>query len=122
LKSVLDNAVQIVNIIKARPLNSRLFKLLCSDIDSEYESQIFHTEVCWLSCGKVLMRVFELSEEIVIFLSEKETSLANYFSDASWLQQLMYLADVFNKLNEFNRSMQDRSITMLTTEDKVASV
>jgi hypothetical protein len=36
LKSVLDNAVQIVNFIKERPLYSRLFKLLCNDIGSEY--------------------------------------------------------------------------------------
>jgi hypothetical protein len=122
LKSVLDNAVEIVNFIKERPLNSRLFKLLCNDMGSEYETLIFQTEVRWLSPGKVLMRVFQLSEEIAIFLSEKETSLANYFSDVSWLQQLAYLADVFNKLNEFNLSMQGRSITVLTAEDKVASM
>jgi hypothetical protein len=39
----------------------------------EYETLIFHTAVCWLSPGKVLMRVFQLSEEITISLSEKET-------------------------------------------------
>jgi hypothetical protein len=83
---------------------------------------IFHTEVQWLSRGRVLMRVLQLTEEIAIFLSEKETSLANYFSDVSWLQQLAYLADVFNKLNEFNLSMQGHSITVLTAEDKVASM
>jgi hypothetical protein len=86
LKSVLDKAVQIVNFIKARPLSSRLFKLLCNDMGSEYETLISHTEVRWLSHSKVLMKVFQLSEEIAIFLSEKETSKANYFSDVSWLQ------------------------------------
>jgi hypothetical protein len=29
-------------------------------------------------------------------LSEKETSLANYFSEVSWLQKLAYLADVLS--------------------------
>jgi hypothetical protein len=72
LKSVLDNAVQIVNFIKARPLNSRLFKLLCNYMGSEYEILIFHTEVRWLSRGKVLMRVFQLSGEIVIFFCLKK--------------------------------------------------
>jgi hypothetical protein len=42
---------------------------------SEYETLIFHTEVRWLSRGKVMMRVFLLSEEC-FFLSEKETLLA----------------------------------------------
>jgi hypothetical protein len=68
------------------------------------------------------MRVLQLSEEIAIYWPEKETSFINYFSDVSWLQQLAYLADVFNKLNEFNLSMQGRSITVFTAEDKVASM
>jgi hypothetical protein len=55
-------------------------------------------------------------------LTEKETSLANYFSDVSWLLQLAYIADVFNKLNDFNLSMQGRSITVLTAEGNVASM
>jgi hypothetical protein len=38
------------------------------------------------------------------------------------LQQLAYLADIFNKLNEFNLSVQGRSITMLTAEDEVVAV
>jgi hypothetical protein len=61
-------------------------------------------------------------KKLRFFLSEKETSLANYFSDVSWLQQLAYLAGVFSKLNEFNLSMQGRSITVLTAEDEVASM
>jgi hypothetical protein len=61
-------------------------------------------------------------KKLQLLCLEKETSLANYFSDVSWLQQLAYLADVFNKLNEFNLSIQDRSITVLTAEDKVASM
>jgi hypothetical protein len=93
-KSVLDNAVQIVNFIKARPLNYRLRKLLCNDMGSEYETLIFHTEDCWLSRGKFWWCIPTEWRNCSFFLSEKETSLANYFSDVSWLQQLAYLADV----------------------------
>jgi hypothetical protein len=38
--------------------------------------------------GKVLMTVFQLSEETAIFFSKKEIPLAKYFSYVSWLQQL----------------------------------
>jgi hypothetical protein len=31
----------------------------------------------------------------------------------SWLQQLAFLVDILNKLNEFNVSMQGRSRTVL---------
>jgi hypothetical protein len=72
LKSVLDNAVQIVNFIKARLINPKLFKLLCNDMSSEYETPIFYTEVRWLSRGKFLMSVFQLSEEIAIFYLKKK--------------------------------------------------
>jgi hypothetical protein len=37
LKCVLDNAGQILNFTKARPLNYRLFKYLCHGMGSEYE-------------------------------------------------------------------------------------
>jgi hypothetical protein len=46
----------------------------------------------------------------------------HHFSDVSWLQQLAYLADMFNKLKEFSLSMQGRSMAVLTAEDKVASI
>lgn len=62
LKSVLDNAVQIVNFIKARHLNSRHFKLFCNGTGNEYETLIFHTIFRWLSRGKLLIRVLQLIE------------------------------------------------------------
>jgi len=38
------------------------------------------------------------------------------------LQQLAFLVDIFNKLNELRMSTQGRSITVLTADDKVAAV
>jgi hypothetical protein len=71
-------------------------------VGSEYETSVFHTEVRCLSLGKILMSVFQPSEETAFFLSEKETSLASCFSDVSWSQQLTYFADIFSNLVEFN--------------------
>jgi hypothetical protein len=67
-KSVLDDAVQIVYFIIARPSNSRLFKLLCNEMSSEFETLTFCTKVCWLSHDKVLMRVFQLRKETAFFV------------------------------------------------------
>jgi len=39
-----------------------------------------------------------------------------------WLQQLAFLVDIFNKLNELRLSMQGRSIAVLTADNKVAAV
>lgn len=72
LKTVLDEAVKIVNSIKGKALNSRLFKVLCEEMGSEHTKLLFHTEVRWLSRGKVLSRLFELRDEVKLFLHQAE--------------------------------------------------
>ena len=37
-------AFKVVNFIKARALNSRLFKQLCVDMDSEHQALLFLAE------------------------------------------------------------------------------
>lgn len=74
--------------------------MLCNDTGNKYVALILHIEFRWLSRAKVLLTVFQLNEELSIFLSEIEIPLASYFSDVSWLQQLACLGDIFNKLKE----------------------
>jgi len=121
-KLVLDQAVQIINLIKARALNSRLFRVICNDMGSKFENLLFHTEVRWLSRGNALVRLFQMREEVLEFFSGKESSLAECISDIAWLHQLAYLADIFSKLNDLSMSMQGRGVTVLTTTDKIAAM
>ena len=55
LKDVMDT---IVKEVKARPLNSRVFSALCNDLGSDHVTLLQHTEVSWLSRGKVLTCFF----------------------------------------------------------------
>jgi len=59
-KKALDEVVKIINFIKSRPLQNRLFKILCEGMGSVHTSLLLHTEVRWLSRGKILTRIFEL--------------------------------------------------------------
>ena len=68
LKTVLDESVKIVYTINSQALKTRLFKALCEEMCSEQTKLIFHTEVCWLSRGKVLYRLFKLQDEVKLFL------------------------------------------------------
>jgi hypothetical protein len=52
MKTVLDEAVKIVNFIKVRPLNSRLFSALYNEIGSDHEHLL----------------LFELRDEVRLFL------------------------------------------------------
>ncbi|GBN37523.1 SCAN domain-containing protein 3 [Araneus ventricosus] len=66
LKNTLDDTVKIVNLIKARPKNSRLFGVLCHEMVSEHKQLLLHCEVRWLSRGKVMSRLFELLDELMV--------------------------------------------------------
>ncbi|XP_058867560.1 general transcription factor II-I repeat domain-containing protein 2-like [Acipenser ruthenus] len=63
---VVHTAVKIVNYIRARGLNHRQFISLLEDTDAEHQDLLYHTNVRWLSLGKVLQRVWELRDEINI--------------------------------------------------------
>ena len=106
LKNELTNAVKIVNAIRSRPLNSRLFQALCESMDSQHDHLLLHAEVRWLSRGRVLSRLFELREETKHFLREMNSPLAEFLLDEIWLCKLAYLADIFGRLNELNTSLQ----------------
>jgi hypothetical protein len=67
LKEVIDNALKIANFIKSRPTNSRIFQALCKEMGSLHNCLLTHTEVQWLSRGKVIVRLFELRAEIIVF-------------------------------------------------------
>ncbi|XP_064468935.1 protein FAM200A-like [Ornithodoros turicata] len=91
LKDVLAQAVKIVNFIKARPLNSRLFAGMCDEMGSEHKHLLLHTEVRWLSRGKVLARLYELRDEARIFLLNASSNLSELLLNPSWLASLAYL-------------------------------
>lgn len=114
LTDVLAQIVKIVNHIKSNALNSSLFKTLCSEMGSFYESLLLHTEVRWLSRGKCLQKVYELRHKIILFLNSKNSIYKDLFEDSKWIITLAYIADIFNLLNELNLlSMQDNFLTYL---------
>uniref|UniRef100_A0A8C7WYZ7 DUF4371 domain-containing protein n=1 Tax=Oryzias sinensis TaxID=183150 RepID=A0A8C7WYZ7_9TELE len=111
-------SVKIVNKIKAKPLNSRLFKAVCEEMGSEHTKLLFHTEVRWLSRGKVLTRLFELRDEVMLFLHHSD-ELYNRMHDFQWLAKLAYLADIFSILNTLNVALQGKTVTIFNVQDKI---
>jgi hypothetical protein len=79
------------SFVKGRPLNARLFAELCDEMGSDETQRLFHTEVRWLSRGKVLSRLFELRQELQNFLDET-SNLRDSIHDWKWLCKLAYIA------------------------------
>ena len=67
LRNLWSDSVTIINLIRARALNHRIFKKLCQEKGEKHEVLLYHTEVCWLSSGQVLKHLFELRNKISLF-------------------------------------------------------
>jgi len=102
---VLNKAIKIVNFIRARDLNHRKFKEFLSELNSQYSDIMFHTEVRWLSKGKVLERFFSLREEIKLFIHEQKGEFPEINSLEFWYK-LAFLADVTKSLNILQTNLQ----------------
>ena len=68
ISSVLIPVVKMVNIIRSHGLNHRQFRDMLKETDTESQDLPYYTAVRWLSCGKVLGRVFELRKHTLIRL------------------------------------------------------
>ena len=94
LKKVPDTSAKMVNFIKSRPLNSRLFEMLCKEAGAEHKTLLLHTEVCWLSRGKILRRIYELREEVVKFISANKSKIKSRVKDEMCWIKLTYLTEI----------------------------
>ena len=119
LQSALDVAIKMVNFVKKSALSTRLFSNLCKDMLADYTTLLYHTNVRWLSKGNMLSRVFQLREELAEFFVRQRHEFATYFNDPSFVERLAYLADIFEKLNTLNLSMQGSKTTIINLNDSL---
>ncbi|CAI6372393.1 unnamed protein product [Macrosiphum euphorbiae] len=123
LKSALDVAVQCVNFIKSRSLKTRLFKKLCEKMGSDQQNLLLHTEIRWLFRGKVLIRLYELRDEVKNFLKEHtKRNLFEWFHDVDWLiklaQQIFSTSLKLDKTWVTNLGLQGKKTSIFQANDK----
>ncbi|GBO26869.1 Zinc finger BED domain-containing protein 5 [Araneus ventricosus] len=120
-KSVLDEAVKIIKFIKSKPLQSRIFKAMCEDMGSLHTTLLLHTEVRWLSRGKMLVRIFELRMELMAYFIGHKFELSDRLNNMARLSTLTYHADTFGKLNELCLALQGKQVNILQAKDKLVA-
>lgn len=114
LQEVLESVIKTVSNVKTQALNTRLFKKQCKDMNADHEILLFYTAVRWLSKGNVINRVFEMKDEIKLFLDTQERKdLVVHFEDEALNKRVAYLADIFDQLNKLNLKFQGRETHVL---------
>uniref|UniRef100_A0A3Q3IES4 SPIN-DOC-like zinc-finger domain-containing protein n=1 Tax=Monopterus albus TaxID=43700 RepID=A0A3Q3IES4_MONAL len=88
LGEVMSLVIQVVNFIVARALNDRQFKTLLDEVGNNYPGLLLHSNVCWLSRGKVLSRFVACLSEIRTFLEIKDVKHPELAND-EWLEVLL---------------------------------
>lgn len=116
-KHVMDICFKIVNSIRGKSLQRRLFKL---QLDEKEPDLVLHTDVRWLSRSKFLQRFRGLMDEIIKFLEERGDDY-HQLHDLDWQCDLAFLADFTGKLSALNLELQGKNKTISEMISSVAA-
>ena len=68
---VMTPVVRIINSIRSKAKQHRMFKMLLDELSAEYGDLLLHTEIRWLSRGRILKRFLSLLSEVKEFMLSK---------------------------------------------------
>ncbi|KFD46874.1 hypothetical protein M513_12232 [Trichuris suis] len=101
----MSTVVSYINFVKSRGFNSPRFKVLLNGLDPEEGDLAYHCEVRRLSGGNMLMRLYELWDEIKQFMKIKGNPVKK-LNDSKWLCYLAFMMDITKYLSELNVKLQ----------------
>jgi hypothetical protein len=104
LRSVMDSVVAMVNYIKTRAVKTIILKVMCKEAGARHEKPVLHTNIRWLSKGKVLSEFNELRNELLKIFATEKPEFAALIKGETWCSKVAYLADIFGHLNSLNAS------------------
>ena len=99
ISHVMTLVVKLINSIRAKALQHRLFKALLDELDAAHGDLLLHAEVQG--------RFVDLLPEIKTFLSRRNEEHEE-LSDDTWLLDLGFLTDLTAKLNTLNNELQGK--------------
>ena len=87
--------MRAVNSIRARGLKHRQFRSFLEDIEADFTDGLYHTNVHWLSMGRVLKRVWDLKAEVVMFFNMEDIScdFSKEMESEEWICDFSFAVD-----------------------------
>lgn len=111
MRHVMEICMKIVNSIRGRSLQRRMFRAQVEENESKYGELLYHADVRWLSRGIFLQRFRDLLQEVKDFLISKNEVYVELTDDV-WLMDLAFVTDITNHLNELNLQLQGQNQTI----------
>ncbi|TWW53532.1 Zinc finger BED domain-containing protein 5 [Takifugu flavidus] len=105
---VMTPVVKIRNSIRSRAKQLRTFKVLLEELPAEYGDLLLHTEIRWLSRGRILLPFLSLLSEIKEFMQSRGEDAA-LLEDTGWTLDLAFLTDITGKQNSLNWELQGKA-------------
>ncbi|XP_065664734.1 general transcription factor II-I repeat domain-containing protein 2B-like [Hydra vulgaris] len=109
LKNAMEVIVPIVNFIRAKSLNHKIFTALLEELDFIHKELVTFTAVRWLSRGKTFS---ECLSEITKFLAVRNYNEEHckLLKNSEWLQKFYFLLDMTERFKKLNLEMQGKRI------------
>ena len=109
MTGLMSTVVKIINFVLARGLNHHQFRSLLEEMNAQYQDLVYFCEIRWLSRGAMLQRFYDLRNEIVTFLKQKNTSFGiDELGDPDWLTDLAFLTDFTSHMNKLYLQLQEK--------------
>ena len=103
MTGIMSTVVKIINFILARGLSHRQFKSLLEEMIAQHQDVVYFCEVRWLRRSALLQRFYDLQNEIMTFLKQKNASFGiNELGDPDWFTDLAFLTDFTSHVNKLN--------------------
>ena len=99
--------MKIFNFVRARSLNHWQFQHLLAEMNAQYQDLLYYCEVRWLSRDATPRHMYDLRNEISLFMEQKGTAVPE-FTDSTWMCDFAFLVDVTAHLNQLNVQFQGR--------------
>ena len=95
---LMDVAFKVINFIRSRAKNHRLFQLLVKEMGAQHVGFLFYIKVR----KQMTLWLHKFQNEVEIFLRENKNNLHVQFHKEQFAVMLAYLGDVFGHLNDMN--------------------